>query len=164
MAAKSQLIVKCFNQKINTFSSLGDFKSILHKQNLTICVGNWPGNSNRSSWIWKTVKAVLTPPSCEDGIYSMFEERHFQRWTSSSVPTFNLLLLSVNHSECSSLSTLGFKYNFLLLLWGTELAFPYLRPQVGLHCITYTKKLPWVTGKLNFKTLPLLRPSTPLLR
>lgn len=119
MATQRQLLAKCFHQKINTFSSLGDFKSLLHKQNLAICVGNWPGNQNLPCCIWKAAKAVLTPRSCQDVIYSMFEHRHFQKCTGFSAPTFALLRIFGN--LCSRAVPLCFRSIFLYLPPGTEI-------------------------------------------
>ena len=58
MAIQSKFLVKCSTQKINTFSSLGDFKHILHKQHLSVLeIGHAIKIYNAAS-----MKAVKTIP------------------------------------------------------------------------------------------------------
>lgn len=72
MAIQSKFLVKCFNHKVNTFSSPGEFKCILHKWNLTVCVGNGPGNLNLQCRAYEAVKTILTPQSCQGVVYSIW--------------------------------------------------------------------------------------------
>lgn len=95
IATQSKFLVKSFNQKINTFSSLGNLESTLHKQKGHICAGGWPGHGHLHGCLDR---------GCKNHVSTLASSRQSLSTRRNTLPRGNRLLgqLWLSSSSCGS--------------------------------------------------------------